>query len=371
MGKMGMKNVLVIGCGISGAALARRLADSGKAARILVVDRRNHVGGNCHDYPDGNIFVHKYGAHIFHTNSEQVWQFVRRFAAFNTYMHHVTGMVDGKIVPIPFSLETLHMLLPETLAPRFEEKLLSRFQYGEKIPIIELKNSDNTDLSFLSDFIYRKIFLEYTKKQWGIEPDSLDPAVLARVPVFISRDTRYFQDKYQGMPVSGFTQMIKTMLDHPKIEIALNTSVTNIEENFDMIFATCQIDEYFGYKYGILPYRSLRFEFERYDAEFYQENSVINYPDNYDFTRVIEFKRFYPYIKTQYTVIAKEYPQAFEPGINEPFYPVQNKESALLYEKYLVEAGKAGIRFLGRLGDFKYYDMDAAVKRALDVANEV
>jgi UDP-galactopyranose mutase len=368
---MDVKNVLIIGCGISGASLARQLADSEKAARIVVIDRRNHIGGNCHDYPDGKILVHKYGAHIFHTDSEQVWQFVRRFASFNTYMHRVEGVVDGKIVPIPFSLKALHMLLPKSMALRMEEKLLSSFQYGEKIPITELKNAGDADISFLADFIYRKIFLEYTKKQWSVEPDSLDPAVLSRVPVFICRDTRYFQSKYQGMPVDGFTQMIKAMLDHPTIEISLNTPAADVKENFDMICATCQIDEYFGYKYGVLPYRSLCFEFEKYDAKFYQENSVINYPNNYDFTRVVEFKRFYPYIKTRYTVIAKEYPQAFEPGTNEPFYPVRNRESALLYEKYLAEAKKEGVRFLGRLGDFKYYDADAAVKRALELADEI
>jgi UDP-galactopyranose mutase len=366
-----MNDVLIIGCGISGATIARNLADSQKAKNIVIIDKRSFVGGNCYDYKNNNVLVQKYGAHIFHTDEKRVWSFVRRFSRFNEYMHRVVALIDGKLVSIPFNLESLYTLFPGSAAENFQKKLLSRFKYGAKISILDFMRTKDVDLKFLANYIYENVFLQYTKKQWGTAPDTLDPSVLSRVPVFISFDNRYFQDKFQGMPLNGYTRMIEAMLDHKNIKVRLNTNYTKLHGKFDKIFATCPIDEYFDFEFGMLPYRSVCFEFEKYKTEWYQKNSVINYPNNYDFTRTIEFKHFYPYQKFGQTVIAKEYPQEFTFGLNEAIYPIRNSESETIYEKYLKRAAEAKITFFGRLGDFRYYNMDTAIERAINIVDQL
>lgn len=366
-----MKNALIIGCGLSGAVLARRLADSGKLSKIVVVDRRSHIGGNCYDYFDGGIPVQKYGAHIFHTDNERVWNFLRRFTDFDNYTHRVAACVDGFLIPLPFSLTSLRAVFPESLAKKLEEKLLALFRYGEKISILDFKKFQDPDISFLAGFIYKKVFAGYSKKQWGTVPEEISPAVLARVPVLIGRDTRYFQDRYQGMPSKGYTRMIAVMLQHPRIKVRLRTPAAAVRGAFSLKFSTGSIDEYFAYKHGVLPYRSLRFEFSKYRTAFFQEAPVVNYPENHDFTRIIEFKHFYPHIKASATVVAREFPGECTPGVDEPFYPVENAASAALYRKYLDEAKTAGVTFLGRLGDYTYYNMDRAAARAMETADKV
>jgi UDP-galactopyranose mutase len=366
-----VKNVLIVGCGISGAVLARSLIDSQKAKTIVIIDKRSFVGGNCYDHKDNNILVQKYGAHIFHTDKKDVWNFVCRFTRFSEYMHRVVALIDGKLVPIPFNLESLHTLFPGYMAENLQKKILSKFRYGAKIPIFDFMRAKDKDLKFLADYIFEKVFLHYTKKQWEAAPDILDPAVLSRVPVFVSFDNRYFQDKFQGMPIDGYTKMIEEMLDHKRIKVQLKTNCTRIYGKFDKIFATCPIDEYFDFKFGYLPYRSVGFEFEKYKTTgYYQKNSVINYPNNYDFTRTIEFKYFYPYKKSGQTIISKEYPQAFIAGLNEAAYPIRNDESETTYKKYLKKANEKDITFFGRLGDFRYYNMDAAVERAINISDK-
>ena len=365
---------LVTGCGLSGAVIARVLADNGE--KVLVIDRKNHIAGNIYDYNDNNgICVHKYGSHIFHTNNEKVWKFLNRFTSFNTYMHRVVTIIDGIETTIPFNINTLYDVFPQTLALRLEEKLLNKFEYNTKVPILEFQKQDDKDLQFLAEYIYEKVFLHYTAKQWGKNPNELDSAVTARVPVYISKDNRYFQDKYQGIPLNGYTKMVENILNHPNIEIKLNTDFKAFaSENHDLmnefrIFYTGSIDEFFDYKYGELPYRSVHFKFETHDREFYQKNAVVNYPCNYDFTRIHEYK-YYLSDKTEKTVIAKEYSQYFENGKNERYYPICNDENIKLYEKYLKERPQ-NVYFLGRLGDYRYYDMDKAAERAMNLFEEI
>lgn len=361
-----MKN-LVVGAGLSGSVIANLLA-ARLNEDVLVIDIKNHVAGNCYDYRDNNgIMIHKYGSHIFHTNSERVWNFVREFADFNQYMHRVFAVIDGIETTIPFNFNTLYAVFPPLLAQRLEQKLLEQFEYNQKIPILELQKHNDKDLKFLADYIYEKVFLHYTTKQWGLKPEEVDSAVTARVPVYLSRDDRYFQDKYQGIPLGGYTKLVENILDHPNIKIRLNTDYKDIEEHFDRVFYTGAIDEYFDYKFGALPYRSAQFTFEEYDREYYQKNSVVNYPCNYNFTRIHEYK-YYLNDKSEKTVIAKEYPEAFEAGKNERFYPVPSDENTKLYNRYLEEAKNLeNIYFLGRLGDYRYYNMDKSILRALEL----
>jgi UDP-galactopyranose mutase len=370
---MGISN-LVVGAGISGSVIANMIA-SGSDQNVLVIDRKEHIAGNCYDHRDENgIMIHRYGSHIFHTSDESVWNELKKFTDFNTYMHKVIAVVDGIETAIPFNFDSIRDVFPETLAKRIEEKLLLKFTYGSKIPIMEFMDQDDADLRFLAEYVYEKVFLHYTEKQWGLSPGEIDGAVTARVPVYLSRDRRYFQDKYQGIPVNGYTQMIGKMLDHPRIEVKLGTEFEDIADagEFTNIFYTGPVDELMGYRYGRLPYRSVNFRFETHDREYYQSNAVINYPCNYDFTRIHEYKYYLNDISPR-TVIAKEYSEAFEPGRNERYYPIPKPENQELYEKYLKEAKRkyGNMHFLGRLGDYKYYDMDKAVLRAMQVFREV
>lgn len=359
---------LVIGCGLSGSVIARLLAEKGE--KVLIIDKKSHIAGNIYDYKDENgICIHKYGSHIFHTNSEKVWDFIKRFTDLNTYMHKVIAVIDGIETTIPFNINTLYDVFPESLARRLEQKLLSKFDYNSKVPILEFQKQDDEDLKFLAQYVYEKVFLHYTTKQWGKSPKEVDGAVTARVPVYISQDNRYFQDKYQGIPLNGYTKMVENILNHPNIEVKLNTAYDKSYSKFKRIFCTGSIDEFFDYKYGQLPYRSVNFKFEKHNCEFYQSNAVVNYPCNYDFTRIHEYK-YYLNDKSDKTVIAKEYSEFFEKDKNERYYPIVNNDNLALYEKYKKEIPD-NVFFLGRLGDYKYYDMDKAVERAIDLFEEI
>ena len=362
---------LVVGAGFSGATIARKIAED-LNQKVVVIDAKGHIAGNAYDYRDKNgIMVHKYGSHIFHTNLENVWKFISRFTGFNTYMHKVVAIIDGIETTIPFNLRTLYDVFPETMAKHMEEILLNSFEYNKKIPILEFQKQNNADLRFLANYVYEKVFLHYTTKQWGVKPDEVDGAVTARVPVYISCDNRYFQDKYQGIPLAGYTEVIRNMLNHPNIEVRLNTEYCTIRESFDRIFYTGSIDEFFDYKFGELPYRSVNFKMEEHDREYYQSNAVINYPCNYDFTRIHEYKYYLGDVSSK-TIIAKEYSENFERGKNERYYPVPNDNNEKLYARYLEEAKSlSNVYFLGRLGDYKYYDMDKAINRALELFEKI
>lgn len=362
-----MTRNLIVGAGFSGATIARKIAEELNES-VFVIDSKDHIAGNAYDYRDKNgIMIHKYGSHIFHTNNEEVWNFISRFTKFNTYMHKVIAVIDGIETTIPFNFKTLYDVFPQTLAQRLETKLLEKFKFNTKVPILEFKKQEDEDLKFLADYVYEKVFLHYTTKQWGVSPNEVDGAVTARVPVYLSCDSRYFQDKYQGIPLEGYTQTIENMLNHPNIRVQLNTPFKTFKGEYDRLFYTGPIDEFFDYKYGELGYRSVHFELEEHNKPYYQNNSVVNYPSNYDFTRIHEYK-YYLDDKSDKTVIAKEYSAKFELGKNERYYPIPNEENKQLYQKYFQEVKKLqNTYFLGRLGDYKYYDMDKAIERSLNI----
>ncbi len=359
---------LIVGAGFAGSVLAERLATVSKK-RVLVIDRRYHIGGNCYDEPDSNgILVHKYGPHIFHTNDEDTWNYLSRFTDWHHYEHKVLAVIKGKKVPVPFNLNSIEQSFPEEKADKLKRLLIDNYGYDAKIPILNLLKCEEADLKELAEYIYRYVFLGYTVKQWGVKPEDLNMSVTARIPVFVSRDNRYFQDKYQGIPVAGYTDLFRNLLDNPNIEVRLNTEFSRTSNfDYDKLIFTGPIDSFFDYKFGKLAYRSLYFETEQHDMEFYQETAQINYPNDYEFTRITEFKHFLDYSSIQRTVIAKEYSQEYRQGENEPYYPIPNDDNHRIYKKYRDEAGKleGKVYFLGRLAEYKYYNMDQVVARAL------
>ena len=259
--------LLFVGAGISNLALGRFFAELGHS--VSIIDRRNNIGGNCFDYFDENsIDIHAYGAHIFHTNDAEVWRFLSQFTQWYPYQHEVKALVDGKLVPIPFNFNSIEQLFPKQLAERMITALLSEFEFNKNVPILNLRDSKNQDLQFLAEYVYEKIFLHYTEKQWGVRPEDLDPLVTSRVPVFVGRDNRYFQAKYQGIPLEGYTRMFERMVDHPNIKMRLNTDFDKSMLNgCDHCFFSGAIDEFFDYKFGELPYRSLRFDFLTFNRQ--------------------------------------------------------------------------------------------------------
>lgn len=373
-----MFDAVIVGAGVTGSVMAERLASVGK--KILVIERRQHVAGNCYDEVDDNgIMVHKYGPHLFHTDDAQVWEYLSRFTEWQVYQHRVQAVIDGKAVPIPFNFNSLREVFPPRLADRLEGALLTNFDYGARVPILELKRSASEDLRFLADFVYEKIFLHYTEKQWGMTPEEIDGAVTARVPVSISRDDRYFVDRFQAMPKRGYNVMVRNMLDHKNIKLLLNTDSREVlelcsdkiylfgREFVGRLIYTGQLDELFGMKFGALPYRSIRMEFETVSAERYQTAPVVNYPNNYDFTRITEFKQIHS-TKSFFTKILREYPQKHVLGENEPYYPIFTVTNRQIYERYLhLLSQNKGVAAIGRLAEYRYYDIDDAVKRALEL----
>ena len=377
-----MIDYIVVGSGLAGVVMAERIATQ-LNKKVLLIEKRNHIGGNCYDFKDkNNILIHKYGPHLFHTNDKEVVDYLSQFTSWDIYNHEVLCFIDGKKVPIPFNFNTLYEVFPNQKAKALEAKLLETYDYNSKVPILELKKSTDKDLQFLADFIYEKIFLNYTAKQWGMKPEEMDGAVTARVPVFIGRDNRYFNDVYQMVPKDGYTKMIENMLNYKNIKIMLNTDFQEIctlkdkdfylfDKKFDgKVIYTGQIDELFDYKFGDLPYRSVNMQFETIEKDFYQEKATVNYPNDYDFTRITEFKHIHP-INAPKTTILKEYPQEYVRNKNTPYYPIFTNENQNKYNQYLEYSKEfKNLILVGRLAEYKYYDMDDIVKRALEVFEE-
>ncbi len=370
---------IIVGAGISGLVLAERIA-SQLDRKVLVIEKRHHIGGNCYDEKDdNNILVHRYGPHIFHTNNKDVVDYLSRFTEWDIYNHRVLSYIDGKMVPVPFNLNTIQELFPPEMAGRLQQRMVKRYGYNTRIPILDLMNTEDGELRFLAEYVYEKIFANYTAKQWGMKPEQMDKSVTSRVPIFIGRDNRYFNDKYQQIPRKGYTALFLRMLQHRNIKLMLNTDFREIVSLKGKEFYLCgskfegelfysgEIDELFSCKYGKLPYRSVRMEFETIQRERYQEVATVNYPNQYEFTRITEFKHIHPVV-TDCTTILKEYPQDYFPEKNIPYYPVFTERNREIYEKYRKEAEAVpGLTLVGRLAEYRYYDMDDAVENALRV----
>lgn len=379
-----MFDYVIIGTGFAGSVLAERIATQ-LNKKVLMIEKRNHIGGNAYDsYDSQGILIHNYGPHIFHTKVKKVWDYLSNFTDWHLYHHKVLGVIDGQKVPIPFNLNSINQVFPKNLAERLEKKLIENFGYNKKVPILKLREVEDTDLKFLADYIYEKVFLGYTTKQWGVTPEELDPSVTGRVPVYISRDDRYFQDPYQGMPKEGYTKLFERMLDHENIKILLNTDYKEVLQfNFETgeaslfgqkfggkIIYTGPIDYFFDYKFGQLPYRSLNFVFEQFNQEQVQEVGTVNYPNDYNFTRITEFKHLTNQSSDKTTTV-KEFSQEYIPGENIPYYPIKNDNNLELYRLYKEETRKYdNLIFIGRLAEYQYYDMDMVVAKALRVFSE-
>lgn len=472
---------VIVGAGLTGCVVAEQLSKF-ENKKILIIEKRNHIAGNCYDFRnENNIIIHKYGPHIFHTNNKKVWKYLSQFTEWEKYQHRVQAHIDGMLVPVPFNINSIHKCFPMTVAREIELALIKKYRYGAKISILELRKEDNELLRILADYVYDKVFLGYTVKQWDFRPEELDESVTARIPVFVSRDDRYFQDKYQGIPKLGYTKMIKRMINKPNIQLLLNTDFGTVKNDlqYEKLIFTGMLDEYFNFEYGKLPYRSLRFEFETVDLppianskdlrkaadellndiynirqvssevfndskslreiyntlinisskltdassessgytkvliervdellkiasgllneakmlfddsdellkisnemlmkitdirikpSRYQPVAQVNYPNEYDYTRITEFIHFYfPYYYQNQSAIAREYPIPFNHGANEiPYYPIPKKENNELADKYKELAKELeNVHFVGRLADYKYYNMDQIIERAL------
>lgn len=359
-------DIVIIGAGISGAVLAQQYAEIGK--KVLVIEKRNHIAGNCYDHIDENgILVSKYGAHLFHTNDEQVWDYVNRYSKWYTWEHKVLAKVDEQLLPIPVNITTVNKIFGLSIATEADMK---NWLDENRDPYLNPANGKEAALNKVGAVLYEKMFRHYTKKQWDKYPEELDASVLDRIPVRTNHDDRYFSDTYQALPVGGYTQLFKAILDHPNIEVRLETDFFDVKDavtGYEKLFYTGPIDRFFEFKHSLedkLEYRSINFVSETVEAEYFQENSVVNYPGNeVDFTRIIEYKHFGNQ-KSAKTTIVKE----FTTDEGDPYYPVPNAKNQQIYEKYRMDAeALTDVYFVGRLANYKYFNMDQAFKNALDL----
>ena len=381
-------DALVVGAGYAGAITARRLAEEvGK--KVLVLERREHVAGNAYDGLDeAGILIHQYGPHIFHTNDKQVYDYLSRFTQWRDYQHTVVADIPdgtgGRMqFPVPFNLDSMETAFGPEEGRRLGEKLLAAYGPEKKVTILELRQNPDPEIAAIADYVYEHVFVHYTMKQWGQTPEEIDPNTTARVPVFLSRDPRYFQDKYQGMPLDGYTRMFEKMLDHPNITLELNTDALKrlkLEDGRILldgepfggtVIYTGQADELFGFRFGPLPYRTLDFGFQTLPQDAFQTHGTVNYTVDQPYTRITEFKHLTGQKKPDVTTIMKEHSKACTGADGEiPYYAIINPENNALYAKYQAEADKfPGLHLLGRLAEYKYYNMDAIAARALTLTD--
>ena len=386
-------DAVVVGSGFAGGVVARELAERNDQ-RILVIEKRSHIAGNMYDeYDKGGVLIHRYGPHIFHTNDKRVFDYVNRFTDWRDYQHEVLADWYGTYMPVPFNKNSMEIAFGKEKAVNLIDKLIDAFGDERKVTINELRSMEDPDLSEIADFIYQNVFLCYTQKQWGLRPEEVDPSVTARVPVFVSRDNRYFQDEYQGLPAQGYTALFNNLLSHKNIDICLSTdaeSVFDLEFSADgiesplteirikdvgftkPIIYTGPLDELFLSRFGRLPYRSLDFVYETYDKEFVMPCGTVNYTVTEDFTRITEFK----YLSGQThekTTIMKEYPHSYDdPKKQIPYYAIINEENNNHYERYrCLTKSLSNFYPLGRLAEYRYYNMDVIIGRALALADQL
>ena len=382
-----MRRSIVVGAGLSGVVIARKLAESGE--NVLLIDRRKTVGGNVYDKTDKNgIRIQYYGPHIFHTNYKEVFEFLSKYTEWQEYEHKVLALIKhGKkrqLVPVPFNLTSLFKLYNLDDANEIKDVLIKEIGYGKKVPILTLKQHESDKVRAFADFVYKNVFYYYTQKQWGFKPEELGETVMNRVPVYLSEEDGYFTDEYQYQPKNGFAEMVKNILNHPNIHVQLGIDANKIialkdgeiyykGKPFDgnLIYTGC-IDELFDYKYGTLPYRSLRFKFKNVKKTSYQPSAVVNYTTSKKFTRISEFTKFSCAPVKGKTVIVKEFPVPYVKGKNIPYYPIPKTEYLSQHQEYVNEAKNyKNLYLLGRLAEYKYVNMDVAVKNALDLYEKI
>jgi UDP-galactopyranose mutase len=365
-GSIAYFDYLVVGAGFAGSVIAEQLARN-FGYKVLIIDKRPHIGGNAYDhYNEHGILVHKYGPHIFHTNSREVFDYLSRFTAWRPYEHRVRAQVDNKLIPIPINLDTVNALYGHNLdSSQLEDFFASVAEKRDNI-----RTSEDVVVNRVGRELYEKMFRGYTRKQWGLDPSELDASVTARIPVRTNRDDRYFTDTYQAMPLHGYTRMFGNMLDHPNIKIMINTDYREVADMmpYRQMVYTGPIDEFFHCCYGKLPYRSLEFKHKTIDQEMFQQAPVVNYPNEHvPYTRITEFK----YLTGQEhakTSVVYEFPRAE----GDPYYPVPKPENNALYKKYQALAESTpDVHFVGRLATYKYYNMDQIVAQALTVCAKI
>lgn len=354
-----MFDFLIVGAGFAGSVLAERLARE-DGARVLIIDRRSHIAGNAFDfYDESGILIHRYGPHIFHANAPEIIDYLSRFTEWRPYQHRVLASVEGRLVPIPINLDTINTLFGLSLN---SEELAAYFERVAE-PCDRILTAEDAVVSKVGRHLYNTFFRGYTRKQWGVDPSELDAQVTARIPTRTNRDDRYFTDRFQLMPRHGYTKMFEKMLDHPNIKIMVNTDYQEIQDfvPYRELIWTGPIDEFFDRQFGALPYRSLDFRFETHDTEQFQQVGTINYPNEYEFTRITEFKHLTGQQHPKTTVVY-EYPTAE----GDPYYPIPRKENAERYKAYAALAEQTpNVHFAGRLGTYQYYNMDQVVAQAL------
>lgn len=379
-------DMIVVGAGYAGSVCARRVAE-GAGFRVAVLERREHIAGNAYDYVnDEGILVHKYGPHIYHTYSERVHEFLSRFTKWTDYQHKVLANIHGTLMPVPFNHTSLKLAFGEDRGEELYRKLVDTFGEDKKVPIMELRQKNDPDLQEVADYVYENVFLYYTMKQWGQTPDQIDPSVTGRVPVFIGDDDRYFpQAPYQGMPEDGYTVLFEHMLDHDLIDVFVGVDARDIftldENNVSVcgkvyggeIVYTGPLDELFTLDLGALPYRTLDMQFETLEQDQFQPVGTVNYTTSEDFTRITEFKNMTGQVVPGKTTIMKEFSHAYEPGSGQtPYYAIIDPKNRALYERYLERVQNlTNFHPVGRLAEYRYYDMDAVTDSALELSDEI
>lgn len=382
-------DILIVGAGLSGAVLANKLAKENK--KILIIEKRSHIGGNIFDLKAKNVLVHKYGPHIFHTSNKKVYDFMNQFWQLNDFKNVVGAKIKEEIIPIPFNFRGLDVFFPEK-SNEIKLKLSDKYGFDERIKILDLLKDDDKDLVEVSNFIYKNIFENYTTKMWGVDPKEISEKVIARVPITSSYNEKYFNDIYEGIPKEGYTEAIKKMLDHPNITVRLDTNIKDLikfkinqegkrtiffekkELEVPFIFSGA-IDELFDYVDGVLDYRSLDIKFFNINMEKFQSHAVINYPSHPKLTRITEYKHLNQQKNLENTVVSVEFPGQYDPNsekFNIPFYPLQTFEANRKYSKYLKRSKMYSNMFLiGRLAKYKYINMDQAIEESLELVDEI
>lgn len=354
-----MHDWLVVGAGFAGSVIAERIATE-RGERVLVIDRRDHIAGNAYDHPDAaGVMIHRYGPHIFHTNSAAIVEYLSRFTDWRPYEHRVLAMVEGMLLPIPINLDTVNRLYGMDLDSQGMEAWLETVRE----PVARIETSEDVVVSTVGRDLYEKFFRGYTRKQWGLDPSELAKSVTARIPTRTNRDDRYFTDTYQQMPREGYTRMFERMLDHPNITVRLGVDYREMKDTpgWGRVVYTGPIDEYFDFRLGRLPYRSLRFEHVTHDREWVQPVGTVNYPQTEAFTRITEYKHLTGQMHPK-TSLTYEYPSA----TGDPYYPVPRPENEALFKRYqALAAGERDVWFAGRLATYRYYNMDQVVAQAL------